>query len=78
LLGSSWGSSTEFSLRAPEFGKLRPSDDGRLKQPVSHHVVDHGISIAPLLGELPNGVFESEKYEDEYRLRVLAMIDEGP
>jgi DNA end-binding protein Ku len=29
-----------------------------------------------LIDQMSNGGFEPEKYEDEYRLRVLAMIDE--
>jgi DNA end-binding protein Ku len=52
-------------------------DGNQVPRAESEQVTQDELKLAQgLIDQMSNGGFEPEKYKDEYRLRVLAMIDE--
>jgi non-homologous end joining protein Ku len=60
------------------FFKNEVKDIGQIPRAESEQVTQDEVKLATgLIDQMSNGGFEPEKYEDEYRLRVLATVDEN-
>src|SRR5436305_4682882 len=58
------------------FYKNEVKDVGQIPRAESERVTQDELKLATgLIDQMSNGGFEPEKYQDDYRLRVLAMID---
>ena len=58
------------------FYKNEVKDVGQIPRAESERVTQDELKLATgLIDQMSDGGFEPDKYQDDYRLRVLAMID---